>query len=33
MKQAILGLFTLIVFALPQIAGAQEFRTSHQYSA
>ncbi|MBW2692077.1 MAG: hypothetical protein JRE57_05525 [Deltaproteobacteria bacterium] len=33
MKQAILGLFTLIVFALPQIAGAQEFRTSHQYTA
>jgi hypothetical protein len=33
MKQAILGLFTLIVFALPQVAGAQDFRTSHQYTA
>src|SRR5210317_1891741 len=33
MKQAILGLFTLIVFSLPQIAGAQEFRSSHQYTA
>jgi hypothetical protein len=33
MKQAILGLFVLIVFALPQVAGAQDFRSSHQYTA